>query len=106
MAADSGAQADYRLSVVGSRGSAYAEYARPPVAIFGERPRFPVHGWLADVHGVHAGVLRTEDEHFLRCVRGLATWPVSLADARAALAGALALDASLAQGRPVDLSDL
>jgi len=65
-----------------------------------------VHGWLADVHGAHAGVLRTEDEHFLRCVRGEAEWPVSLADARAALAGAMALDASVELGRPVSPAEL
>jgi myo-inositol 2-dehydrogenase / D-chiro-inositol 1-dehydrogenase len=106
MHSEGGAQADYRLSVVGTRGSAYAEYARPPVAIFGARPRFPVTSWLAEVHGVHTGALRTEDEHFLRCVRGSAEWPVSLADARAALAGALALDRSIADGRPVALAEL
>jgi predicted dehydrogenase len=101
MASARGAASDYRFSVVGSEGSAYAEYLAAPVAVFGSTTRFPRTGWLAEIHGVHAGVLRVQDEHFLRCVRTGDPWPVSLADARAALAAALALDASIAAGAPV-----
>jgi predicted dehydrogenase len=104
MPSETGMQSDFRLTVTGSHGSASAEYARSPVTIFGARPRFPLGGWLADVHGAHVGVLRTEDEHFLQCVRTGARWPVSLADARSALAAALALDESIATGQPVDLA--
>lgn len=106
MASERGVQSDFRFSVVGSAGAAYAEYLTGPVSVFGATPSFPRTGWLADVHGVQTGVLRTQDEHFLRIVRSGAPWPIELADARAALAAALALDASIATGRPVTIEEI
>jgi predicted dehydrogenase len=105
MASDRGVQSDFRFSVVGSSGSAYADYLTGPVAVFGATPSFPRTGWLADVHGVQTGVLRTQDEHFLRIARSGEPWPVALSDARAALAAALALDASIATGAPVTIEE-
>ena len=54
-----------------------------------------------DVQGTMSGTVAVEDRHFLAMVRGLREWPVSLEDARAALAVALALDRSMAEGQPV-----
>jgi predicted dehydrogenase len=103
MASERGVGTDYRFAAVGSEGAAYADYLTGPVAVFGGTPRFPRNGWLSEVYGVQTGVLRVQDEHFLRGVRSGAPWPVPLADARAALAAALALDASIASGAPVTL---
>jgi predicted dehydrogenase len=106
MASERGIGSDFRFSVVGSAGAAYADYVTGPVSIFGPTPSFPRTGWLADVHGIQTGVLRTQDEHFLRIARSGEPWPVALEDARAALAAALALDESIATGRPVALDDV
>ena len=106
MQSQTGPQSDFRLSVVGTLGMASIDYFQGPVAVFGNRPRFPLNGWLADVYGSSVGTLRTEVEHFLRCVRGECTWPISLSDARAALLGAIALDASIRLAKPVALSDI
>jgi predicted dehydrogenase len=106
MASERGIGSDFRFSVVGSAGAAYADYVTGPVSIFGPTPTFPRTGWLAEVHGIQTGVLRTQDEHFLRIVRSGEPWPVALADARAALAAALALDESIATDRPVHLGEI
>jgi len=58
-------------------------------------------GWRDDIYGSQSGTLVTEDEHFLAVVRGVRSWPITLTDARAALAAALALDESASTGRPV-----
>jgi predicted dehydrogenase len=46
----------------------------------------------------------TEDRYFLMSVRDGRTWPISLADARAAVACAMALDESARTGRPVTVA--
>jgi predicted dehydrogenase len=59
---------------------------------------------LERVHGRPVGFVAHEDHHFLACVAEGREWPLSAADARAALAAALALDESAASGRPVGVS--
>jgi predicted dehydrogenase len=99
MSSGSALKADYRLAVFGTEGSAFAEFNAPVVRVFGgETART---GWRDDVYGSQSGVLITEDEHFLAVVRGARSWPITLADARAALAAALAIDESATLGRPV-----
>jgi len=92
-------RADYRLAVFGTKGSAFAEFSAPIVRVFGGETA-PT-GWRDDIHGSQSGVLVTEDEHFLAVVRGTRSWPITLADARAAVAAAVALDESARSGRPV-----
>lgn len=99
MSSESALKADYRLAVFGTTGSAFAESSAPTVRVFGGDTT-PT-GWLDDIHGSQSGVLVTEDEHFLAMVRGARSWPLTLADARAALAAAVALDESATSGRPV-----
>jgi predicted dehydrogenase len=90
---------DYRLAVFGTSGSAFAEFRAPPARVFaGADPR----RWRSEeVYGSHTGTLRTEDEHFLRTVRGVSDWPLTPLEARSALAVALALDRSARLGAPV-----
>lgn len=102
MSSDSALKEDYRLAVFGTKGSAFAEFSAPAVRVFGGETT-PT-GWRDDIHGSQSGVLVTEDEHFLALVRGARSWPISLADARAALAAAVALDESATSGRPVPVA--
>jgi UDP-N-acetylglucosamine 3-dehydrogenase len=90
---------DYRLAVFGTRGSAFAEFHAPPSRVFAGG--HPVSPRTDEVYGSHTGTLRTEDEHFLRTVRGVRDWPLTLRDARSALAVALAMDRSASLGAPV-----
>lgn len=102
MNADSGVGSDFRFAAFGSRGSAYAEFRTPPIGVFNAAATsFIRTDWLADVHGTYAGVLRTEDEFFLRTLREDLDWPITLGDARSALVVALALDKSIESGQPV-----
>ena len=98
MSSESALKADYRLAVFGTKGSAFAEFNAPIVRVFGgEAART---GWRDDIYGSQSGVLVTEDEHFLGMVRGTRSWPITLAEARAALAVAIAIDESARSGRP------
>ena len=54
--------------------------------------------------GIPYGAMPTEDRYFLMSVRDGRTWPISLADARAAVACAMALDESARIGRPVTVA--
>lgn len=99
MASESPLRADYRLAVFGTAGSAFAEFHRPPVRVFADGRE--AAGPPEEVYGTNVGTLRTEDEHFLRTVRGTRTWPLTLRDARSALAVAIALDRSAALAQPV-----
>jgi predicted dehydrogenase len=90
---------DTQLIVVGSEGSAYLELRGGDLGSLA-----PELTYIADVAGVPAGVVRVQDEHFLRAVRDRRSWPgTSPADARRALELALALDRSAAAGAPVDV---
>jgi len=71
--------------------------------------RDPLHPDTASwprLHGLVGGALAIEDAHFLAGVRGDRPWPLLLDDARAAIAAALAVDRSIEEGRPIDLSEL
>ncbi len=101
-----GLRSDHRLALFGTRGTLYVESPQTPLALYGPRGGTRVNTrYRADVDGVPAGVFATEDRAFLRLVRGGGGWPVSLADARAALACAVAIDASIAAGAPVTVDD-
>jgi predicted dehydrogenase len=87
------------LVVTGSEDSAYLEIRGGDAG--GLAPEL---SYTCDVAGVPTGVLRTQDEHFLRAVRDPAAWPgATPADARRAVELALALDRSAATGLPVDV---
>lgn len=107
MRAASGLPGDYRLAVVGSQGSAFVELRDEGVAVFADgASRFPRSSGLVDVHGAYTGSYRTEDEHFLGLLRGGPSWPLTPDDSRAALAVALAVDRSIAEGRPVVVAEM
>lgn len=101
----SGLAGDYRLAVFGTRGAGYVEMRDPVTRVYSieENRWLRTHG-VFDVGGTVAGSIPIEDRHFLGWVRGIRDWPISLEDARAALAVALALDESARSGRPVDVS--
>ena len=102
MNSDSALSGDYRLAVFGTEGAGYVEMRDPVTTVFARDGA----KWLRtsgqfDVRGTATGVVAIEDRHFLATVRGLREWPVTIEDARAALAVALALDRSMAEGQPV-----
>lgn len=98
---------DNRLTVIGTNGSAYVELGNPPSVVYSQSGAdFVRSDAVQDIHGTPTGNLRLEDEHFVRTVRGTRTWPITLEDARAALAIAVAIDESSATGRPVELRDV
>ena len=103
----SGIEWDSRLAYVGTEGSAYVDIVETGVSLFTpDGPSFPDTTYWPKAHDEPVGILRFEDERFLGLVRGRTTWPLSLGDARAAVAAALALDRSVAEGRPVALAEV
>jgi predicted dehydrogenase len=94
------------ILVVGSNGLAWYDGIDSGAAIVTAAgpPSFPGLLSVRDPGGVPYGLYRTEDEHFLASVRDGRPWPLTLEDARAALLAALALDRSLAEGRPIELT--
>lgn len=107
MAAESGLASDHRLAIYGTEGSAFVESRETPATIFTKNgPRFVNSMYRSDAHGIPFGALAAEDSCFLRMVRDGIPWPLTLADARAALAAAVALDLSIAEGRPVGLDEI
>jgi len=102
MSSTSAVKSDYRLAVFGTEGSAFAEFNTPAVRVFGGDAAMT--GWRDDLYGSQSGVLVSEDEHFLAMVRGMRSWPITLQDARAALAAAIALDESASAGRPIKIA--
>ncbi|HUZ54596.1 MAG TPA: Gfo/Idh/MocA family oxidoreductase [Streptosporangiaceae bacterium] len=99
MSSSSALKTDYRLAVFGTAGSAFAEFNSPVVRVFGGDAA--ATGWRDDIYGSQSGTLVTEDEHFLATVRGIRSWPITLQDARAALAAAIALNESASAVRPI-----
>jgi predicted dehydrogenase len=99
-----GYETEHFFSLLGSEGLAWVDGRDSGVGIVGPGfTRFPWTVAWTDPAGVPYGLHRAEVEHFLAGVRDGRAWPVSLADARAALAVALAVDESLATGRSVEL---
>ena len=92
------------LSVTGDNGFAFVDARGSGVRLHVDGgAQLPDLASAPALYGATRGVLGNEVEHFLACVAGVTLWPLTLADARAALAAALALDDSLATGRPVDV---
>lgn len=101
-----GIEWEFRFQVAGENGLADIDgrsrggvsiHAAPPTVVYPDALTWPT------VHGQIAGVLDIEDGHFLAGVRDGRAWPVTPEDARAAVAAALAIDRSAAEGRPIDL---
>jgi len=105
MPSASGLESDHRLAVFGSDGSAFVEYRDAPTVVFGAgSPSFKRTTYHSHPTGIPYGAMPTEDRYFLSSVRDGRPWPISLADARAALACALALDESARTGEPVTVT--
>ena len=103
---DSGLRSDHRLAVFGTRGSAYVETRDSPAVVFSVDGLQHVHpGYYSYPNDIPYGALPSEDAFFLIRVRDGRPWPLTLDDARAALVAALAMDRSIAEGRPVDLAE-
>jgi predicted dehydrogenase len=102
MATNSGLESDHRLAVFGSAGSAFVENRDAPAAVFGPGGARQLRTtYYSHPNGIPSGAMPTEDRYFLRSVRDGRPWPINLADARAALACAVALDESAISGQPV-----
>jgi predicted dehydrogenase len=103
----SGIEWDSRLAFIGTEGSAYVDIVETGVSLFlPGGPSFPDTTYWPKAYGEPFGILRFEDERFLELVRHERTWPLSLDDARSAVAAAVALDRSVVEGRPVSLSEV
>ena len=101
----SGLESDHRLAVFGSAGSAFVENRDAPAAVFGAgSPSLKRNTYHSQPVGIPYGAMPTEDRYFLTSVRDGRPWPISLADARAAVACALALDESARTGEPVTVA--
>lgn len=99
---------EFSFQVGGDNGVAEIDGRSRGVTVLSERPG-PIHPetvmWPR-VAGFIGGALASQDRYFLECVRGDHPWPVTLEDARAAVAAALAISQSIASGgNPVSLSD-
>ena len=92
------------FSVMGSEGLAWVDARDNGSGIVGPSgTSFPATISYDDPHGVPYGVYRTEVEAFLRSVREREPWPVSLVEARSAMAVAVAIDAAIESGGPVNV---
>jgi predicted dehydrogenase len=96
---------EHFFSLLGSEGLAWIDGRDSGTGIVGQATtRFPSTLSYRDRDGVTYGLYRTEIEAFLRYVRDpAATWPVTLDEARAALAVAIAADEAIDTGRPVEV---
>lgn len=107
MPSELGYAAEHLFSFHGSTGLAWIDARDDGTGIVGPGlTRFPSLVSYRDPAGVPYGLYRVELEAFLASVRdpdGI-TWPVSVADARAALAVSLAVDASMASGSPMEVA--
>ena len=102
-----GLRTDHRLAVFGTDGSAYVETRDTPAVIFaGDGVNYVHSTYYSYPNDMPFGAVPAEDAFFLANVRDGRPWPLSVADARAALVAALAMDRSVAEGRPVHLSEI
>jgi len=101
----SGLGSEHRLALFGTRGALFVESRDTPLTLYGSDGFARVNTrYYPSAEVVPAGALANEDRHFLLTVRGHRPWPLELADARAALACAAAVERSLIDGTPVDLT--
>jgi predicted dehydrogenase len=96
------------VMVVGTTGIGWIDGRDFGVGVLtaNQPPSYPASFTYRGPGGAPQGIYRAEVEHFLRHVRGEGPWPVTIAEARAALAAGLALDASIRTGSAVRLADL
>jgi myo-inositol 2-dehydrogenase/D-chiro-inositol 1-dehydrogenase len=108
LATGTGLRQNHQFTALGSKGVAWVDGRDSGAGILsvGGTPEYPGTWGFADAAGDPQGVVRLEVEQFLRLVRGAGAWPVDVGEARAALAAALAVDRSVAEGRPVTLAEL
>lgn len=98
-----GYASEHVFSMHGATGLAWIDARQSDAAVVGPGvTRFPASTAFRDPTGIPYG-FRTELEVFLAGVRDPSrwTWPVTLAEARSALAVALAADRSMREGRPI-----
>ncbi|MFN8623499.1 MAG: Gfo/Idh/MocA family oxidoreductase [Chloroflexota bacterium] len=108
MPSDLGYASDHVFSFQGAAGLAWIDARQPDTGIVGPAgTRFQGSVAFRDPSGVPYGLYRTELEAFLAGVRDPSrwAWPVTLAEARSALAVALAADRSMREGRPVAVAE-
>jgi predicted dehydrogenase len=104
--AEKGLGSEHRLAVFGTAGALFVESRDTPLTVYGSRGFARVNTRYYPAPGpVPAGALATEDRHFVRTVRDGVAWPIELAEARDALACAVAIERSLADGVPVEVGD-
>ena len=107
MASASGLESDQRLAVYGTEGSAFLEARDGAATVFGATGTRVINSmYSSESNGIPFGALAAEDAYFLRMLRMGGAWPLTLSDARHALAAALALDRSIELGRPVRLDEM
>jgi UDP-N-acetylglucosamine 3-dehydrogenase len=94
---------DFKLELVGTRGSLWISQPSDGFLYWGEKGPEILSFYQPVVHGQVRGYLRDEIAHFINCVRGREKPLVSAEDARAAVEVALAIHKSLKEGRPVRL---
>jgi predicted dehydrogenase len=98
--AKAGLGSEHRFALFGTRGALFVESRDTPLTLYGTQGFSRVNTRYYPPAGVvPAGALANEDRHFLRTVRDGTPWPLSLADARGALACAAAIERSMADGR-------
>lgn len=105
---ETGVRLMHHFMAVGAEGVAWIDARDGGTGILSTRAaaEFPFTWSHRDPAGDMQGVVRTEVEHFLGLVRDGRPWPVTAQDARAALAAALAVDRSIAEGRPVEIAEM
>ncbi len=94
---------DFKLELVGTRGSLWISQPSYSFLFWGEKGPETLSYYQPVVHGRVRGYLRDEIVHFLNCIEGKEEPLVSAEDARAAVEVALAIHRSLKEGRPVAL---
>ena len=96
----SGMRSDHQLAVYGTDGALFVNNQDSPLRIYGEGTlRRPDPGYYTYPLGIPYGSVPTEDRHFVRHVRHGEPWPITLAEARSALACAMAVERSHGRGR-------
>ncbi len=97
---------DTYFHCIGSQRSVYTELRGTDDARLGlAGDLLPDLTYTFDIEGIPGGVVRVQDEHFVRAVHHPETWPgASVADARRAVEATLALATSADESRVVTLS--
>lgn len=106
IASATGQRSDHRLSAFGTRGSVSVDSTDSPLVVYGDfgfsKPNTRYYSYPCDVP---FGAFATESRFFLRSLRDGSPWPVSLADARAALACAVAIERSAETELPMQVDE-